>query len=73
MKLIETYINNKTNPKTCIWFRFNTKHLAFPFRSNTSPNQLRLAEGFGYRTWGYWLVGKSIIKLTKQEGKKLCN
>ncbi|AJF40763.1 hypothetical protein AVV30_gp105 [Vibrio phage phi 1] len=74
MKLTDTYINNgNVNPKTCIWFRVNSYYLAFPFRSNTAPNQLRVAEGFGYRTWDYWLEDKSILKLTKQEGEELCN
>lgn len=73
MKLTETYINNRTNPRTCIWFIFNTEYFTFPFRSNTAPNQLILAEGFGYITWNHWLEDKTIIRLTKQTGEELCS
>lgn len=74
MKLTETYINNgNVNPKTCIWFRFNSYYLAFPFSNPTVANQLRLVEHFKSSAWKLWLEDKTILILTKQEGKELCS
>lgn len=72
MKLTETYINNRSNPRTCIWFRANKHYFLFLFKSNTKTNRLQIAPIGGY-TFGNWLEDKTIIILTKQEGKELCN
>lgn len=74
MKLTKAYINNRTNPRTCIWFTFNTEYFGFPFRSVELPNQLVVTKSaFSKQSWNRWLEDKTILKLTKQIGKELCN